>query len=819
MVHNDVNDNNIVVSSDFEKPEIKAIIDYGDAVYTAKINDLAVALAYGIMHKENPLEAAVHLTTGYHQNFELEDQELAILHCLVAARLVISVTKSALNKIAEPDNKYLLISEKPAWKLLKQWIQIDPNFAYYNFREACGFTANPLENTFKNWANNQKINVQDLFPSLKKQNCHNIDMSVGSTWLGNKESYQNNDSLKHKITLLQQQNKASLLSGGYLESRPIYSTDAFRIEGNNGPEYRSIHLGTDFWVQENTPLHAPLDGEVVSIYNNDADKDYGPTLILKHILEAGSFFYTLYGHLSLSSIPLLRQGQQIQKGQLIGYIGTAEENGNWCPHLHFQILLDRLNQLPQSNSGNNGHNFPGTSTPNNLTVYKSICPDPNLLFNEEGLNTVFSTAISEILSYRNTHLGKGLSVSYNTPLKILRGEGVYLIDHSGKKYLDTVNNVAHVGHEHPRVVAAGQAQMALLNTNTRYLNENINEFAKELLATFPEELSVVHFVNSGSEANELALRMVLATTKQKDIIASEIGYHGNTNGCIGISSYKFDGKGGNGAPEHTHIVPLADAFRGKYRGKETGPKYAAHIEEQIQNIQEKGRNVGAFICESIISCGGQIELPENFLKLAYESVRKAGGLCISDEVQVGCGRLGTAFWGFQLHNVIPDIVTIGKPLGNGHPLAAVVCTPAVANAFANGMEYFNTFGGNPVSCAIGTEVLRVVKEEKLQENALKTGAYLIKQLKELQKHFPIIGEVRGQGLFLGFELNGPELTPKPEQASYLANRMKDFGILMSTDGPDYNVLKIKPPIVFSIDNAKELINRLRTVFQEDFMQI
>jgi len=221
--------------------------------------------------------------------------------------------------------------------------------------------------------------------------------------------------------------------------------------------------------------------------------------------------------------------------------------------------------------------------------------------------------------------------------------------------------------------------------------------------------------------------------------------------------------------------------------------------------------------EPIVSCGGQIVLPDDFLSLAYEKVRAAKGLCISDEVQTGCGRMGSVFWGFQLYGVTPDIVTIGKPLGNGHPIAAVACTQEVASKFANGMEYFNTFGGNPVSCAIGLEVLKTIQREKLQENATDVGGFLKSELLKLQAKYPIIGDVRGHGLFLGFELVDSELIPLPDQAAYLANRMKDFQILMSTDGPDFNVLKIKPPMVFSKENAKELIFRLKLVFEEDFM--
>jgi 4-aminobutyrate aminotransferase-like enzyme len=229
--------------------------------------------------------------------------------------------------------------------------------------------------------------------------------------------------------------------------------------------------------------------------------------------------------------------------------------------------------------------------------------------------------------------------------------------------------------------------------------------------------------------------------------------------------------------------------------------------------------VAGFICESIISCGGQIELPDGYLKTAYDAVRKAEGVCIADEVQVGCGRVGHAFWAFELHGVVPDIVTIGKPIGNGHPLAAVVCTRKVAEAFANGMEYFNTFGGNPVSCAIGREVLQVIADEGLQENARSTGEYLKAGLRNLRTSFPIIGDVRGQGLFLGFELVDDRRRPLGGPAEYLANRMRDLGILMSTDGRDHNVLKIKPPAVFSRTNADALLCRLETVLGEDAMAV
>ncbi len=808
IVHNDVNDNNIIVSENIEKPKIIGVIDYGDAIYTQPINDVAVICSYAIMHHNDPLEASLAVVRGYHSSYTLEEDEINHLFICIAMRLVISVTKSAINKKKEPTNRYLLISEKPAWEVLKKWVIISPDFAYYSFRNACGFTAHPNEEKFKKWASTTQYSLTELFPSVEKKDIELLDLSVSSLWVGHQTDFNNIDLFQYKIDQLQKEHPTKIISGGYLEPRSLYTSDAYDKIGNYGPESRTIHLGIDFWLPTNTPVHTLFDGEIVFAVNNRGNKEYGGLVILKHI-ENSLEFYTLYGHLNPEGILHYQKGDVILKGQKIGILGDQRVNGNWAPHLHFQVMLSLLDYTTD---------FPGVAFTNQISVWKSLCVDPNALFHIKNLHTKKGTSNIDLIHFRKQHLGKGLSLQYKEPIKIVRGQGVYLLDELGRKYLDTVNNVAHVGHEHPEVVKAAQHQIAVLNTNSRYLHENMNLLAQEILDTLPPELSVVHFVNSGSEANELAIRMAKTVTGKEDVIASEVGYHGNTNTCVAISSYKFDGKGGKGAPAHTHIFPLPDTFRGKYRGKNATLHYAKEVQQCIDRIHKKGDGVSALIVEPIISCGGQIELPEGFLSMAYTAVRKAGGICISDEVQVGCGRLGTSFWGFQLHDVLPDIITIGKPIGNGHPLAAVVCTEAVANSFANGMEFFNTFGGNPVSCAIGTAVLQTVKKEKLQENALEIGAYLKEQLLNLAKDFPIIGDVRGQGFFLGIELVDAQKKPLPIQTDYLINRMKAHGILMSSDGLDYNVLKIKPPLVFSKENAQQLLWYLRKILAEDVMR-
>jgi 4-aminobutyrate aminotransferase-like enzyme/Ser/Thr protein kinase RdoA (MazF antagonist) len=809
VIHNDANDNNIIVTANLVNPKVKSIIDFGDAIYSQIINDVAISCSYAIMEHNDPLNAAIPIISGYHASFRLEETELKHLYNAIAMRLVISYTASILNQKKEPDNAYLQISAEPAWELLKKWNQVNPDLAEYTFRVACGFNAHPNEEQFNTWAESNNFLLSDLFPTINRTEIHHLDLSVSSTLPGHQQEFNNLDVFQFKIDQLQKEVPNKILAGGYLEPRNLYTSTEYNTIGNYGKQSRTIHLGIDFWLPKNTPVHALFDGEVVIAENNIGDKEYGGLLVLKH-QQKECCFYTLYGHNTAKSVLRHPIGSTIKKGEQIAVLASYPENGNWAPHLHFQVMLSLLAYKTD---------FPGVTYYNEIDVWKSICPNPNLLFKIDGFKENLIPVTNEIIAYRKQHLGKGMSVQYKTPLHIVKGANQYLIDAVGRKYLDTVNNVAHVGHENFKVVEAGQQQMALLNTNTRYLHENINTLAKEILETLPKELSVLHFVNSGSEANELAIRMIKACTNSDEIIASEHGYHGNTSGTIHISSYKFDGQGGKGKPKNTHIFPIPDAFRGKFRGENSGEKYAQEVQLLIDEIHQQNKKVGGFIIEPIISCGGQVELPSGFLQEVHKKVRKAGGLCVSDEVQTGIGRMGKTFWGFQLHNVVPDIVTIGKPLGNGHPIAAIACTKEVAEKFANGMEFFNTFGGNPVSCTIATEVLREVKREKLQENALEVGEYLKSGLKQLSKKFPIIGEVRGQGLFLGIELVDEHLNPLAEKTDYVVNRMKEFGILMSADGPDHNVLKIKPPLTFTIDNAQKVIFYLHKIFGENFMKI
>ncbi len=404
----------------------------------------------------------------------------------------------------------------------------------------------------------------------------------------------------------------------------------------------------------------------------------------------------------------------------------------------------------------------------------------------------------ELLEKRRLHIPTSLSVSYEEPLKITRGRGQYLYDDRGQPYLDLYNNVCHVGHCHPRVVAAGARQMEVLNTNTRYLYDGLTDYAERLCATLPDTLQHCFFVTSGSEANELALRLAKTHTGHEDFLVVEGAYHGHTTTMIDLSPYKFMGKGGSGrAKDWVHVVPLADGYRGPYKGqgRDAGVAYGNEVGQVISSLD---RPIAGFICESLLSCGGQVIPPEGYLETAFAHVRRAGGVCIADEVQVGFSRVGTHFWAFELQDVVPDIVVMGKPIGNGHPMAAVVTTREIAESFSRtGMEFFSTFGGNPVSCAIGMAVLDVIRDERLQENALRVGTRLRDGLHGLIDKHDVIGDVRGVGLFLGVELvrDRATLEPAPREAEHVVNELRRRQILAGTEGIYGNVIKIKPPMV------------------------
>ena len=421
--------------------------------------------------------------------------------------------------------------------------------------------------------------------------------------------------------------------------------------------------------------------------------------------------------------------------------------------------------------------------------------------------------LNKLLERRQRLMGKAYRLFYEQPVHIVRGEGVWLYDSSGNQYLDVYNNVPHVGHCHPRVVEAICKQAQTLNTHTRYLHETVLNYAEKLTAKFPGGLDIAMFACSGTEANELALRLARAKTGASGMIVTDHAYHGTS---WAISQITTCYQTGEKRADNIVTVPAPDSFRGLYAGDdEAAEKYADHLNTAIETLARRGHHPAAFIVDTIFSNEGLPSVPPGYLAKAVEIVRNAGGLFVADEVQPGFGRLGTDFWGFESHGVIPDIATMGKPMGNGYPISAVVTSADVIDAFQQDAHYFNTFGGTPVACAAALAVLEIVEEENLQAIALDAGNYLKDKLQNIAANQPLIGDIRGSGLFLGIDLvdNHDNRAPATEAAHKAVNLLREHGVLIGSTGQYDNVLKIRPPMVFSKDNADLLLLKLEEVLK------
>ncbi|AWM87790.1 aspartate aminotransferase family protein [Microvirga sp. 17 mud 1-3] len=410
-----------------------------------------------------------------------------------------------------------------------------------------------------------------------------------------------------------------------------------------------------------------------------------------------------------------------------------------------------------------------------------------------------------IVARRQALLGPAYRLFYTDPVHVVRGEGVWLYDPDGKAYLDVYNNVACLGHCHPHVVAALARQASVLNTHTRYLHEGILDYAERLLGYFPVEIGNVMFTCTGSEANDLALRVAKAHTGGTGVIITDFAYHGVTETIAGMSPSLGSAMR---LGDNVRKVPAPDAYRGSRQ--DVGAVFAQNVRVAIDDMRANGIKPAALLVDTVFSSDGIFTDPPGFLSGAVAAIREAGGVFVADEVQPGFGRTGTAMWGFQRHGIVPDLVTMGKPIGNGHPMAGMAARPEILETFGRNLRYFNTFGGNPVSAAVGMAVLDVIENEGLQDNARVVGDYLKAGLESLAQRHPLIGDIRSAGLFIGVELVRDRASKEPasDEAARVVNGMRERRVLISAAGPSANILKIRPPLVFSKDNADLFLTAL-----------
>ena len=788
MIHGDITSYNTLVARDADgQLAISGLVDFGDMARSYRVAELAVAVAETALDgARDPLAGAAAMVGAFHREAPLGEAEMAALFPLICLRRAVVAVSTAQELHLDPANDYvreLSLQDLPA---LEQLAAIPPALAHALFRAACGFEPHPAAGAIVRWLEAQRGRLSPIVAPELFEGAPALDLGPESLALRD-GAWQ---EPAHARAAIERALGATAGLGRYAEARLLHSAAGSPTEGS------ALHLGADLFLPAETPLCAPLDGAVELLAPGE--------LILRHAPADGPVFFSRYARVRPADD--LAAGDAVAAGRPIARVAPAPPDRPLPPHAHIQLGAELLLG-----------GLPGLARASQRAAWLSLCPDPNLLLGLPQLAPAAPTNAATLYQRRSRVVQQAQEYYYRRPMQIVRGWRQYLYDDGGRAYLDAINNVAHVGHSHPRVVAAAARQMALLNTNSRFLYGSMVAYAERLTALLPEPLKVVFFTCSGSEANDLALRLARAATGQRDVIVIDGEYHGNTVAVDEISTSLLDNPSAKQARPWVHPVTRPDSLRGAHAGQpNAGALYAAEAQAAIERVRGEGRGVAAFFTESLLGSSGGIALPEGYLRAVYAHIRAAGGVCIADEVQVGFGRMGTHFWAFETQGVVPDIVTMGKPIGNGHPLSAVVTTPAIADAFRQSATYFNTYGGNPVSCEVGLAVLDVIEQEGLQAQALDVGRHFRAGLRELQRRHALVGAVYGLGMYMGAELvrDRASWTPASGEAMQVAERMRELGVIVYPTGDHYNILKIKPPLAFTRDNADFFVERLDEVLTQ-----
>ncbi len=764
IIHADLTRYNLLLDDKARK--IQGVIDFGDVCLSWTIGELAVLVLESAMtDSPNPFEDAYQVVKAYHTVFPLTKTEIELLYVLIQLRSAVIVSASARQLSIEPLNEYVKKQAIADRKMFMQLTTEKRHFATTLFLKACGFLddTNILTSFFEQHSvekiihTNQNIPVIDISPAS--------DIFDDGAWL-------DDGSCQNKI--------ASLLNEGF--GRTTYLSPTIK-NSHQGFDNETIALGIFIFLPKDTPILAPFDMELISKTGN------------KTVFKSEHFYLNLYTlETSLSTNTFIKAGQKI------GH--SKREKTRFGNAIFIQIDL----------SGNT----PQYCNASEVNIWQSLCYNPNVLLGLPQTAFEWLPSTKHLSKRRQQNIQQAQEYYYEKPMNLVRGWQQYLIADDGKVYLDAINNVTHLGHSHPKITAAACQQLRKLNTNARFLFEQNIDYAEKLLRHFPPSLNVVFYTCSGSEANDLALRLARAYTNENDIIVIDGEYHGNTTAVDEISTCLMDNPtASKSIRPFTHPLIQPNTFRGKYDAKtpDVATLYAQNAKETIAYIQKQGRNVAAFISESLLGSGGGVEMPKGYLKQVYKAVHDAGGVCIADEVQIGFGRMGTHFWGFEKEGVLPDIVTLGKPMGNGHPVSAVVTTKAIATAYQKKYTYFNTFAGSPVSTQIASTVLDVIEAESLQENANVVGQFFKSALETLVDDYDMVGAIYGHSFYLGVDIveNKKTKKPAPEKAMLICEAMQKKGVIVYPTGDYYNILKIKPPMCFTKENASFFVESLKSI--------
>ena len=755
-VHLDVTDANVVVGRRADGSAYPdGVIDFGDLSDSWAVSELAITVSSVLGHPGSEPISILPAVRAFHANRPLTAAEADVLWPMVVLRTAVLIASGAQQASLDPDNPYLANQSGGEWRMFEQATSVPIDVMTAAIRADLGLAVvtGPIEVT---------VPLVDADPAAV------VTLDLAATSDVYDFAFENDGSLnadiEDELARTAVQSGARLVVTQYGQAR----LSRTRKLSQQSPDVVATVISV--WAASATPLVAPWDGEID-----------GSTL------RGAEYELTLSG-VDLAASGSVRAGEPLADAPAGAWVevGVRPVGAPEAPPLtRFELA-------------------PG---------WLALTRDPRPLL---GLPAVEVRDAGDLLSRRDASFASVQEFYYAKPPQIERGRRHYLMSTAGRTYLDMVNNVTVLGHAHPRVAETAARQLRKLNTNSRFNYAAVVEFSERLAALLPDPLDTVFLVNSGSEASDLAIRLATAATGRRDVVAVREAYHGWTYGTDAVSTSTADNPNALATrPDWVHTVESPNSFRGKYRGAEA-VRYAGEAVEQIERMVADGRPPAAFICESVYGNAGGMALPDGYLQQVYAAVRAAGGLAISDEVQVGYGRLGEWFWGFMQQNAVPDIISIAKSTGNGYPLGAVITSRAVADGFRSQGYFFSSTGGSPLSCAIGMTVLDVLRDEGLQNNAARVGAHLKARLQALQEKHAIIGTVHGIGLYLGVEMirNPETLEPATEETSAICDRMLELGVIIQPTGDHQNILKTKPPLCIDIEGADFYVDALDRVLTE-----
>lgn len=762
-IHHDVTDDNVVSRPDESgRPIPGGVIDFGDIIEGWLVADLAVTCASLLHHVDGNPFGILPAIRAFHAVFPLNEAELRALWPLVVARAAVLVASSEQQLALDPENTYVSGNIEHERLIFDIAVSVPPALMETAILQVLG--RNPI-------VANQPISGARLLPRIDPTQVGIIALDPQSPLF---------DGTDWPSSGLE----ATLLAAA-----------AFPVAATRYGEHRltrtallspkpsaTFALHVELLLPAGTEVVAPFAGEGRSVGAGIVLVGDDVTLHLAGIAPAP-------GH-----------KVRFERGDILGVVaGAASEKGR----LHVQLCRDP-DIAP-----------PAFCLPGQAEAWSVLCPSPAGLLGFDCDAPAPEGAA--LLARRERHFARPQKNYYAAPPQIERGLREHMVDVEGRAYLDMVNNVTILGHGHPRLAEAVHRQWQRLNTNSRFHYASVAAFSERLAKMAPEGLDTVFLVNSGSEANDLALRLAWAASGARNMLCLLEAYHGWTVASDAVSTSIADNPNAlTTRPDWVHPVPSPNTYRGPFRGPGSTADYVAAVRPVLDALDAQGEGLAGFICECVYGNAGGIPLPPGYLKEIYAQVRARGGLCIADEVQVGYGRLGHHFWGFEQQGVAPDIITVAKGMGNGHPLGAVITTRAIADALEKEGYFFSSAGGSPVSSVVGMTVLDIMRDEGLQENARDTGEHLKRRLKALGQRFALVGAVHGMGLYLGLEFvrDRETLVPATEETAAICDRLLELGVIMQPTGDHLNVLKIKPPLCLTRESADFFADMLERVLSE-----